>query len=203
MKCTTCRSKDVELLTKWERIRHWLFERINHIFFPDDFDDLKNDRYTQGFADGRTAGMEYEKKTFERMKFMYTDGTPVPSLKDMVQKEMETLLSPIDTRMIATIKDRQILIGDERVERPRLLNLKSEAEFLLNSDIWNLLHETPKALAEKAMFTGGDDTAFMQKGRTMLFTLKTQKNIVDLFASVESTPPIPPRSYAPRDDMRM
>ncbi len=57
-KCSTCRAKDAELLTRWERIRYWLFVRFNSVFFPQDYDDLKNDRYTQGFSDGNVQGWE-------------------------------------------------------------------------------------------------------------------------------------------------
>ncbi len=57
-KCSTCRDKDAELLTRWERTRNWLFVRFNSVFFPQDYDDLKNDRYTQGFSDGNVQGYE-------------------------------------------------------------------------------------------------------------------------------------------------
>lgn len=58
VKCQTCRNKEAELLTTWERLRYWLFVRYNSILFPQDYDDLKNDRYTQGFSDGNVAGYE-------------------------------------------------------------------------------------------------------------------------------------------------
>lgn len=58
MKCHVCREKDVELLTRWERIRFWLFVRVNSVLFPQDYGDLKNDRYTQGCSDGNIQGYE-------------------------------------------------------------------------------------------------------------------------------------------------
>ena len=59
MKCQTCREKDVELLTRWERIRGWLFYRINYVLFPDDLNDLISQRYTQGYSDGNIDGFKW------------------------------------------------------------------------------------------------------------------------------------------------
>lgn len=58
MKCPDCRSKDAEFLTSWERCRYWLFVRFNSVLFPQDYEDMKGDRYTQGFSDGTVQGYE-------------------------------------------------------------------------------------------------------------------------------------------------
>ncbi len=56
IKCQQCRDKDVELLTRWERIRNWLFYKVNYTLFADDFEDLRTQKYTQGFSDGNVTG---------------------------------------------------------------------------------------------------------------------------------------------------
>ena len=71
MKCQSCRDKDAELLTIWERMRNWLFLRFNHIFFLQDFDDLRSDKYTQGYSDGYIVGTEQEHKNQERLNNLY------------------------------------------------------------------------------------------------------------------------------------
>lgn len=71
IKCQQCRTKDVELLTRWERLRNWLFERVNHTLFPDDFDDLKSGRYTQGYSEGYVDGTEKQKKFHKEQMKMY------------------------------------------------------------------------------------------------------------------------------------
>lgn len=71
MKCQSCREKDAELFTRWEKIRNWFFTRASHIFFPQDFDDLKTDIYTQGFSDGYVEGTEKERKFQERINKRY------------------------------------------------------------------------------------------------------------------------------------
>lgn len=73
MKCQNCRDKDAELLTVWERIRNWLFLRFNHIFFPQDFDDLKSEKYTQGYSDGTTQGFERGIKTLKPQDYPTPD----------------------------------------------------------------------------------------------------------------------------------
>ena len=71
-KCSRCRRDDAELLTKWERVRNWLFIRVNTTFFPEDFDDLKSEKYTQGYADGNIDGINRAKKDYERNKELYS-----------------------------------------------------------------------------------------------------------------------------------
>lgn len=67
MKCSTCREKDVELLTSWERFRNWLFLRVNHTIFTQDFDDLRSEKFTQGYSDGYIAGTEAQRLQTVRM----------------------------------------------------------------------------------------------------------------------------------------
>jgi len=52
MKCQTCRDKDIELLSRYERFKNWLFYKM----FPEDIADLSQNKYTQGFGDGFAAG---------------------------------------------------------------------------------------------------------------------------------------------------
>lgn len=63
-KCHQCRKNDAELLTTWERLRYWLFFRINHMFFPQDLEDLIADKYTQGYSDGNLDG--YRQAMYKR-----------------------------------------------------------------------------------------------------------------------------------------
>lgn len=71
MKCQSCRNKDTELLTRWERFRNWLFLRINHAVFPQDFDDLRSEKYTQGYSDGYIEGTEKEHEHQESLRQKY------------------------------------------------------------------------------------------------------------------------------------
>ncbi len=64
-KCQTCRENDAELLTTWERLRNWKFRKLNYIFFTQDFEDLKSEKYTQGYSDGYIAGTE-KQRAFEK-----------------------------------------------------------------------------------------------------------------------------------------
>lgn len=70
-KCQSCRQDDAELLTRWERTRNWLFLRFNHILFPQDFDDLKSEKFTQGYSDGYIRGSELQKQYDEKMMKQY------------------------------------------------------------------------------------------------------------------------------------
>lgn len=182
-KCQTCRKNDAELLTWWERARNWKFIRLNSIFFTQDFQDLKSEMYTKGFADGMERGGELERKNQELMHARFPE--PTVDIEGAVRKRMDELLSPIDTNKIVAFDKSAgaIIIGGERVDDSRLANLKSEAEALEQFDLWRLLHETPKELAQRALFVEGDTSDQLRKGRTMLYTLSTQQRIMDTLKS--------------------
>jgi hypothetical protein len=59
MKCQTCRKNDIELLTRWERLKNWFFYHL----FSVDITDLSMGKYTQGFSDGYVKGREHERES--------------------------------------------------------------------------------------------------------------------------------------------
>lgn len=106
-----------------------------------------------------------------------------------VDKKIANLLTVIDYNHIVRLEKKGnggiLYLGDERADDGTMANLKSEALFLTESRLWKLLYETPKELAEKAMFKIGTGLEDMQKGRSILYTLDTQKNIIDLLKNVK------------------
>lgn len=102
--------------------------------------------------------------------------------KDL-QKALSQLLSPVDWSCVVSVDKgtKQILVGGKPIDAGRAANLKSEAEFILQSDLWQLIHETPKALAQEEMFVRGDSLESLQKGRSMLYTLDAQLNVIKAF----------------------
>lgn len=105
--------------------------------------------------------------------------------EELAKQKLNDMLSIVDMKKVVTI-DKQhgiVFIGGERIDENRLANLKSETEFLMQSDIWQLLYETPKELAQRSMFVSGESLADMQKGKSMLYLLSSQKNILDIFKS--------------------
>lgn len=105
------------------------------------------------------------------------------------------LLTLVDEKAIVGVDKRGLVfIGGELATDDRLSSLKSEAEYFKESDLWKILNETPKRLAEKAMFEEGDSIDAMKKGRSMLYLLSTQRNIINTFLSYkkkELSIPIP------------
>lgn len=107
--------------------------------------------------------------------------------EELADEKLAKMLSIVDEKMIVSAsKTGTLLIGGERPDDARIANLKADADFLVESDIWKLLYETPKALSEKAMFCddGKLDTQLL-KGRAILYTLATQKKIVDIFRNLK------------------
>lgn len=101
---------------------------------------------------------------------------------EIAHERLQSMLSVVDERKIISFNEREraVYIGGEKVTDPAMLqNLKSEAEALMQFDIWQILHETPKKLAQKALFEDdGKSEIVHTKGRTMLYLLDTQKKIL-------------------------
>ena len=109
--------------------------------------------------------------------------------KQKLLKEIWREFSLVDPDHILTKDARGVVyIGGEMADVAMLQNLKQEAEFLLESHLWKLMTEVPKELAHKEMFINGESLDSVRIGRSMLFVLKTQKNIVELLKSYSQTP---------------
>lgn len=109
--------------------------------------------------------------------------------EELAKEKLARLLSPVNLDKIVTIDKTRgfVFIGGEKVDEKRLANLKAEAEAIKEFDLWHLMYETPKELAQKAMFVSGEGLADLQKGKSILYTLSTQKNILDIFLSYKKS----------------
>ena len=105
--------------------------------------------------------------------------------KKLANQRLEELLTPVKTNWVISTDKNFVYLNGERADQGRLANLRSEAEFLLNSDIWKVIHETPKELAMRTMFIHSESLDDMKKGKSVLFTLSQQKNIIDTLLSVK------------------
>lgn len=112
---------------------------------------------------------------------------------ELCKKKLNDLLSNVELHKIVSLdKTKGILfIGGIKADEGRLANLKAEAEFLDKSDIWQLMQETPKELAQRAMFVEGESLDNMKKGRSILYTLSTQKNILETLKGYVGKPKPP------------
>lgn len=114
------------------------------------------------------------------------------TMKDDVEKmaderareKLVKLLTVVDERAVVTFDKRAgaIFIGGVRADPARLQNLRSEAEYFLSSDLWKIIYESPKELAQRAMFLAGESLDDLRKGRAILYTLDTQEKILRTFS---------------------
>lgn len=104
----------------------------------------------------------------------------------MVSKELNKLLSVVDEKLILSITKSGIInIGGQPADQTRLANLKAEADFLVESDIWKILNQSIRELAQRAMFVSGESLDDMKKGRSMLYLLDSQNRIVETLKSYQ------------------
>lgn len=107
-------------------------------------------------------------------------------IEEAADKKLNDLLSVVDPRMVLEVKNNgTIFIGGTMATPSQLANLKSEAEFFAASDLWKLIVETQKELAQRAMFVSGESLDDMKKGRSMLYLLANQKKVIDTFKSYQ------------------
>ncbi len=111
---------------------------------------------------------------------------------ELIDSRLAELLSPIDHTHIATFneKTKQYYIGSELADDAFLSNLKQEADMLKSFNLWKIIQETPKELAQRAMFVAGESVDDMKKGRSMLYTLDSQKRIVEMFSGYQQKNPL-------------
>lgn len=166
-----------------ETLHYWMLD----FFFRKTIQRL----YTAAVEAGSKDAFRKALKDLEDTNAYNTD----EKAKQLMEKRLTALLSPVDLSMIVSYdsRTRNVYIGGEPADPGRLGNLRAEAEFFEQSELWKLMKETPKRLAERAMFTddGKIDTQLL-KGRAMLFLLDTQQKLLDTFKSY-TQPPSPPK----------
>jgi len=114
--------------------------------------------------------------------------------EELAKKKLNDLLSPVDLQHIVTINKQTgvIYLGGARADDGELGNLKNEAEYLVQTRLWKLLIETPKSLAEKEIFIAGENLDAIKKGRSILYTLSSQRNVVELLKNYQPKKPLAP-----------
>lgn len=153
-------------------IKYWILKTF--------FESELKEATTRGSIDA----FEKARKDLEETNVYDTD----TKAEALAKQKLIDLLSPIDDRSIVTLDktNRIVFVGGERADDGRLNNLKAEAEFFEQSDLWKIIVNTPKRLAEKAMFVDdGKVENQLIKGRAMLYLLDSQQNIVSIFKSYE------------------
>lgn len=130
---------------------------------------------------GSIDAFEKARKDLEETNIYNTE----EKAKELMTKQLNDLLSLRDFKKIVTLDKNKgiIFIGGEKATDNRLINLKAEAEFFLQSDLWQIICESVKRSAEISMFVSGESLEDMRKGRSILYTLSSQNNILQTFKS--------------------
>lgn len=114
-------------------------------------------------------------KRFEQMKLQEQD--------ELVAKRIGELLGVVDENKIITYDKtgHNVFIGGKLIDERRSLNLRSEAEFILQSDLGAILFETPRKIAEEVMFNKSQNFDDMRNGKSILYTVSLQNKILEIF----------------------
>ncbi len=103
--------------------------------------------------------------------------------RELMEKRLNEMLSVVDDKHVVTLDKQRgmVYIGGIKADDLTLQNLKAEADFIIQSTIWKLIYNTPKELAMRAMFVNSESLDDMKKGKSMLYTLSAQENIINTF----------------------
>lgn len=119
--------------------------------------------------------------------------TKIPKdIQAEVDKRLVEMLGFVDYKSVITEKNGFIFIGKERIGESKLNNLKAEAEFLVNSDLWKLLNETMRYSAYERMFIKSESLNNLLTGKMWIYHIDTQQKIIEMFRSFNKKPPIFP-----------
>ncbi len=115
---------------------------------------------------------------------------PNKNLSKEVANELSRMLGIIDPKLIVTFnKEKGIaFIGGEKALPDKLVNLKSESEFILQSEIWKLMNETIRHMAYEIMFTKSTSFDDVRSGKMLLYHLDVMKKLMDSFKSYQHMP---------------
>lgn len=152
-------------------MRKWILDT----FFKEELAEL----FRNASIDAFTKAME----DLEETNVYNTD----EKAKELTEQKLRDLLSIVDFKHVLTFDKTKgaLFLGGLRVEETRLQNLRSEAEILSQMDIWNVLIHTPKELAQRAMFISSESLDDLKKGKSMLYTLSSQENILSLLKAIK------------------
>lgn len=108
-------------------------------------------------------------------------------IEEKAKELLAGLLSIVDESKILKIRTNGMVeVGGVSLPPEKLANLKSEAEFFNESELWNLIHDKVQEEAQRIMFVSGKNLEEMQTGRSMLYLLDMQKRFIAIFRSYQT-----------------
>ncbi len=144
----------------------------------------QEEKIKEAYERGKNEAFETDNlgaiKRYEQLKLHEVD--------ELADKKLNDLLGNFDVTKVVRLEKFPsgggvVYIGGIKCDESRLANLKSEAEALEKFDIWGILQESLKESAERQMFVSSESLDDLKKGKSMLYTLSVQRNILDIFKS--------------------
>ncbi len=138
--------------------------------------------YEKGVEDGKQAERLENLSLIKR-----SEQHKLHDIDELADKKLNDLLGfPNQTYILTHDKATgNFYLGGKIMEEGQVLELKSEAEFLKKSELWKILSETVKEIAERTMFTNSQTFDDMKSGKMLLYHLSFQNKNIELFRKYE------------------
>lgn len=107
-------------------------------------------------------------------------------VEELANEKLNKLLSIVDEKLILVITpEGKVKVGGVDATPQLKANLKSEAEFFSESDLWKLINTKISHEAQRIMFVTGISLKEIEMGRSMLYLLDMQKRIIDVLKTYD------------------
>lgn len=152
-----------------KKIKQWIL----HTFFNEEVEEM----YARSVIEGSKDAFEKAREDLEEM-MVETDKDKIEARVEERLAEMLFGNSPKD--IMTTNTQGHLFINGERADEVKVSNLKAEAEFFMTSELWKIIHDSINTSTQKDLFVSSQSIADIQRGKTILYTLSVQNNMIKL-----------------------
>lgn len=185
MKCSICRKAESEINTWWDNVRLFLFDRIKQIF-NQDFEDLIQDKFTQGISDGYKLGFEACNKQLDSKKEELKNEVILDLQCNLDPKLRNRILSGLfcspnpDNVLYLDSKSGKFYFDGKLATDMEMESLRNEAKFINNTRLWSVLQNSVVEQARKTMCEKSTSFEDMKTGKAFLWVKDFHQQILNL-----------------------
>lgn len=100
---------------------------------------------------------------------------------------LKNMFGMVITDDVLVVNNKKLYLGGQLIAEHEVKSLISEVKALERMRIWSILNETPKQEALDRGWNKSTSIDELNAGKTIFYTLDTQKKILNIIKSIETT----------------